>query len=154
LLGNLFDVPRSCEYEGYTKWKETYGDIAHIKVFGKHIIIINLVKVVKELLEQCSAIYSNRPYIPMVHDSDLMDLNWTFIMQRYTSTWKSDCHLFVQHFNSPMVKTSYSLRQMSSTHTLLQSLLHSPTELDVSIRHTIGNMLLGMVYGFDVQPGN
>ncbi|KAF8509368.1 hypothetical protein BU17DRAFT_56177, partial [Hysterangium stoloniferum] len=58
LLGNLFDVPRSCESEGYTKWKETYGDIVHIKVFGKHIIIINLVKVAKELLEQHSAIYS------------------------------------------------------------------------------------------------
>ncbi|KAF8519800.1 cytochrome P450 [Hysterangium stoloniferum] len=154
LLGNLFNMPRSREYEIYTEWREKYGDIVHMEVLGKHIIIINSVDVANDLLERRSAIYSDRPYMPMIHDPDLMDLDWSFAMKRYSSSWKRYRRLFAQHINSPTVKASYSSRQVSSTHTLLRSLLRSPAELDVSIHHMIGNVLLGMVYGFDVQPKN
>ncbi|KAF8523760.1 cytochrome P450 [Hysterangium stoloniferum] len=142
---------RSRVYEEYTQWKKTYGDIVHIEVLGKHIIFINSVDVANDLLAQRSAIYSDRPYLPMVHDADLMDLDWAVPMKQYSPSWKRYRRLLVHHINSQAVKASYSLRQVSSTHTLLRSILRSPTELDTSIQHTIGNVLLGMVYGFDVQ---
>ncbi|KAF8509219.1 cytochrome P450 [Hysterangium stoloniferum] len=71
LLGNLLNMPRSREYDEYTKWRETYGDIAHMEVLGKHIVIINSVDVANDLLERRSAIYSDTPYMPILHDSNL-----------------------------------------------------------------------------------
>ncbi|KAF8509202.1 cytochrome P450 [Hysterangium stoloniferum] len=154
LLGNLLNMPRSREYEEYTKWRETYGDIIHMEVLGKHIVIINSVDVANDLLERRSAIYSDRPYMPILHDSNLMNMDWSFGMKRYTASWKRQRRIFTQYINSPTVKASYSLRLMSCTHGLLRSLLHSPKELDASVRHTLANVFLGMVYGFDVQPRN
>lgn len=42
------------------------SNILHVKSFGKHFIIINLLKDTVELLEKCSGIYSNRLYVPMI----------------------------------------------------------------------------------------
>ena len=83
-----------------------------------------------------------------------MDIDWSFPQKRYSASWKRFRRLFAQYINSPAAKISYSSRQMSSAHTLLRELLRSPEELDASIRHAIGNVLLGMAYGFDVQPSN
>ncbi|KAF8512725.1 cytochrome P450 [Hysterangium stoloniferum] len=91
------------------------------------------VDVANDLLERRSAIYSDTPYMPILHDSNLMDLDWSFPMKRYASSWKRQRRIFMQHINSPTVKASYSLRLMSCTH---------------------ANVFLGMVYGFEVQPRN
>lgn len=37
------------------------GDIIHLNMFGKSIIILNSYKATKELLQQRSAIYNDRP---------------------------------------------------------------------------------------------
>jgi hypothetical protein len=71
LLNNLFDIPTVLEHLTYKKWGEKYGDVMHISVLGIHFIILNSAKAAVELLDQRSAIYSDRPYLPMVHDEDL-----------------------------------------------------------------------------------
>ena len=71
LLGNVLDMPTSREYETYTRWGKEFGDVVHISALGKHIIILNSVKAANDLLERRSAIYSDRPYLPMLHEPDL-----------------------------------------------------------------------------------
>jgi hypothetical protein len=71
LLGNLFDMPTSREYEVYTQWGKKYGDVVHVNALGQHIIILNSMEAANELLDQRSTIYSSRPYIPMVHEPGL-----------------------------------------------------------------------------------
>ncbi|THU99936.1 hypothetical protein K435DRAFT_855184 [Dendrothele bispora CBS 962.96] len=44
------------------------SDIVHIKVLGDRTIILNSAKVTNELLEKRSAIYSDRPPMPMIVD--------------------------------------------------------------------------------------
>jgi hypothetical protein len=71
LLGNLFDIPTSREYEVYTGWGRDYGDVVHVNVLGQHLIIINSIEAADELLDQRSTIYSSRPFIPMLNDPAL-----------------------------------------------------------------------------------
>ena len=71
LVGNVLDIPTSHEYFTYTKWGRKYGDVVYVNALGKHLIILNSAKAANELLEQRSAIYSDRPYLPMMHDTDL-----------------------------------------------------------------------------------
>ena len=39
------------------------GDLVHSRLFGKHIIVINSEKIAKDLLENRSWNYSDRPYL-------------------------------------------------------------------------------------------
>ena len=71
LLGNTLDLPLAHEYLQYAKWGEEYGDVCHITALGKHIIILNSATSCTELLDQRSAIYSDRPSLPMMDEPDL-----------------------------------------------------------------------------------
>ncbi|KIJ51146.1 hypothetical protein M422DRAFT_158612 [Sphaerobolus stellatus SS14] len=56
-IGTAFNLTSSHEY----------GDVVHVTALGKHIIILNSTKACVNLLEQWSAIYSDRPSLPMLH---------------------------------------------------------------------------------------
>jgi len=71
LLKNLLDLPSTREYETYTEWGKIYGDVIFVQALNKKILILNSVKAAVDLLDKKSAIYSDRPYVPMIHDPDL-----------------------------------------------------------------------------------
>ena len=84
ILGNLFSMPSQEEWITYQKWSKDCGmtgrpvqarcihrlcallslvsgsDIIHVDVMGHHIVILDSVKSVNELLEKRSSIYSDR----------------------------------------------------------------------------------------------
>jgi hypothetical protein len=41
------------------------GDISHVEVLGQHIIVLNSVKSVMDMLDKKGAVYSDRPVLPM-----------------------------------------------------------------------------------------
>ena len=43
----------------------TSGDLVHVSVFGRHIIILNSPAVIDDLFEKRGHIYSERPTLPM-----------------------------------------------------------------------------------------
>jgi hypothetical protein len=55
LLGNLFNMPTSREYETYTQWSREFGDVVHVNVLGRHIIILNSIEAANDLLEERSS---------------------------------------------------------------------------------------------------
>ncbi|KIJ26607.1 hypothetical protein M422DRAFT_126181, partial [Sphaerobolus stellatus SS14] len=59
-IRNAFDLPSSHECLKYIDWGNKYGDVVHVTAPGKHIIILNSTKACVDLLEQQSAIYSDR----------------------------------------------------------------------------------------------
>jgi hypothetical protein len=71
LVKNLFDTPASFDYETYEKWGRTYGDVVYIEALHKKIVVLNSMQAAKDLMDQRSAIYSDRPYMPMLHDPKL-----------------------------------------------------------------------------------
>lgn len=80
VIGNAHQMPTEDPWWVFAEWGRKYGlclfdllpqsffllfskgDIVHVDVFGKPMIIINSAKVAKELLEKRSAIYSGRPH--------------------------------------------------------------------------------------------
>ncbi|KAF8139522.1 cytochrome P450 [Mycena galopus ATCC 62051] len=83
LVGNFRDIPTKLPWLTYTKWGLQYGaflyssrvkilsmakgDLVHATALpGHHIVVINSIKVVNELFEKHSHIYSGRPVVPIV----------------------------------------------------------------------------------------
>jgi hypothetical protein len=83
LIGNVLDIPRIKPCLTFAEWGEKYGeclpffrnhawlksisggDIMHVQVLGQHIIVLNSVKTAMEMLDNKSAVYSDRPVFPM-----------------------------------------------------------------------------------------
>ena len=81
LIGNLFDIPKEFSWLSYTQLSEKYGmgllaargrltdemagDILSFRAFGQVIVVLNSIKVNKDLLERRPDIYSDRPFIPI-----------------------------------------------------------------------------------------
>ncbi|KAF8587510.1 hypothetical protein K439DRAFT_1337955 [Ramaria rubella] len=59
IVGNIFQMPRSEE------WNTFKGDITYLTLLGNPMIILNSLKAVRELMDERSANYSNRPYSMM-----------------------------------------------------------------------------------------
>ena len=78
IVGNLFQIPTSYEWEVYAKWCKEYSeqrlyfaihlnfffmidsDVIHLDTAGTSIIIINSTRAANELFEKWSAIYSSQ----------------------------------------------------------------------------------------------
>ena len=76
LIGNLLDVPPSYQERTFANLAKIYGmfptrlcmaqlrgtgDVMHLRIFTKHLIILSTFEDAQELLEKRSAIYSSRP---------------------------------------------------------------------------------------------
>jgi hypothetical protein len=80
-----------------------------------------------------------------------MDSGWTFIVKPYSGTWRRHRRLFTQHLNLTSAPTFFD-KQTTAAHTLLRSLLRTPTELQAHVRHAAADTILGIAYGYDIKP--
>ncbi|TDL20319.1 hypothetical protein BD410DRAFT_725961 [Rickenella mellea] len=67
-IGNLRDMPSCYTWLQYEAWAKQYGDVVHVEVLGKHILILNSLETAVELCEKRSHIYSDRPRMPMLKE--------------------------------------------------------------------------------------
>ncbi len=68
-LGPISQIPRFGAWFKFKAWADQYGPIYHIRLLGKDHIIIASEDVASQLLGSRGAIYSGRPSIPTLYDS-------------------------------------------------------------------------------------
>ncbi|KAI0755469.1 cytochrome P450 [Irpex lacteus] len=67
ILGHLRYMPDPNHSDTvYQEWGRKYGDVFMLNVLGKNIVVINSEKAAIELMEKRSAIYSDRPPMPIL----------------------------------------------------------------------------------------
>ncbi|KAJ7251396.1 cytochrome P450 [Mycena rebaudengoi] len=151
LVGNLFGLPSSFEWETYMKWSKDYAsDIIHIGVAGTSIIVLSSVDVAFDLLEQRSAIYSDRPVeIPSI-PKDFKHVN----IKDREHRWRERRRLLHSSFHMVAARR-FRPQQRSAAHALLRRLLEDPDgEIMAHIRHMNGSMIMSIAYGIDSLPSN
>ncbi|KIK59247.1 hypothetical protein GYMLUDRAFT_101982, partial [Collybiopsis luxurians FD-317 M1] len=64
IVENLFDIPRKGNvWLEYAEMSQKFGsDIIHISALGNSIVTLNSAKLVNDLLDKRSSIYSSRPH--------------------------------------------------------------------------------------------
>ncbi|KAJ7232413.1 cytochrome P450, partial [Mycena rebaudengoi] len=143
LFGNLFGMPTKFEWETFTKWsKELGSDIIHLSVAGKSIIILSSVDVVFDLLDQRSAIYSDRPRSIMVNE--LMGFEFAFGTMRYGDTWREHRRSFHSafHLSLPTFPSSTGKRESRFLQRLLEN---SDDEIMNHIKHLNGALIMSIL---------
>ncbi|PVG03050.1 cytochrome P450 [Serendipita vermifera] len=74
IIGNILDFPASNFCETWCKWQRDYGDIVHVDLLGKPVIVLNSLEMTEELLGKRAGKYSGRPRGRMM--IDIMGYDW------------------------------------------------------------------------------
>ncbi|OCH90317.1 cytochrome P450 [Obba rivulosa] len=149
LVGNIKDVPTSHEWITYAEWAKTYGDVMHISVLGKSLILLSSLEAARGLLDKKSAITSDRPRFAMI--SDLMGWDWAVQFmgmgprfRKYRKTLHQLLH--------PQAAQEYYGAMRKGTRSLLRDILHHPEHFDHHLKHHSGGMMMSILYGEDEGP--
>jgi hypothetical protein len=68
LIGNLLDLPTGEVWKTYREWEKLYGDIIYTNALGTHVIILNSLDAINDLMEKRGSIYSSRPRCVWVNE--------------------------------------------------------------------------------------
>ncbi|KAG2104686.1 cytochrome P450 [Suillus discolor] len=134
LIGNILDIPHIKPWLTFSAWGQKYGDITHIRVLGRHIIVLNSVKTAVEMMDRKSIVYSDRPVLPMSGE-----------LQR------KNLHRVIG--NRAAVDVYNQVGEVE-THRFLQRVLAKPDRLREHVRHTVGAVILRISYGYEVKENN
>ncbi|KAJ7509506.1 cytochrome P450 [Mycena galericulata] len=150
LIGNIYDIPKTQEWLAFMEMSRKYdSDIISLSFLGETIIVLNSPTAVDTLLEDKSAIYSDRPELPMLND--LVGFDWHFATMRYGPKWKIHRKVFMQQFK-PSDLLLHRPTELKAARVLLQRLLASPAKFERHLRHMAGQVILSTAYGIEVQP--
>ncbi|KAJ7578133.1 cytochrome P450 [Mycena floridula] len=122
----------------------------HFRVFSQHFIVPNTLEAANELLSQRSALYSDRPSIPMV---ELTGWDQSLALMHYGGLWRSSRRLAQQAFKAESV-LNYRPDQSRKVRDMLQGLLTSPENWREHNRTLSAAIIMSFLYGYDIAPIN
>ncbi|KIJ25894.1 hypothetical protein M422DRAFT_192869 [Sphaerobolus stellatus SS14] len=139
VLGNVLQMPKKEEWITYAEWAKKYGYMA-----GSPMIILNTWKAVRDLGDNRSANYSNRPHSTW-NDLWVLSLSISLAAHRIRRS-------LVQRYFTGSAALKHRVHQQEEAHILLWNLLTKPSVplKDHIKQHAASSVLLGS-YGYRVS---
>ncbi|KAF9235264.1 cytochrome P450 [Melanogaster broomeanus] len=155
IVGNVRGINVNAPWLTYSEWSRVYeigltGDLVYSRLFNQDIIIINSEKVAKDLLEDRSSNYSDRPNVPT---TALFGVDFNTVFLPYGDRWRLQSRFFHQSLKADCASRFVPMQQ-SKAHELLRRLLESP-ELYIDHLFQYGSsVIMNGVYDYDPLPTN
>ncbi|OSX64686.1 hypothetical protein POSPLADRAFT_1136478 [Postia placenta MAD-698-R-SB12] len=144
VLGNALQMPREREWITFAKWAKTYGDIMHLSVFGRHIIVLSSPDVILDLLEKRSTIYSDRPFFTMA--SEFIGFDKFVVMEPYGNRLREGRKLIQGNINARSASRLQQV-QISKVSQLLPRILRDNSNLRMHIRWYVAAVIFQVSHG-------
>ncbi|KAH0835858.1 cytochrome P450 [Lanmaoa asiatica] len=144
-VGNVIGIDAGAPWLTYSEWAKTYGDLVYSRLLGKDIIIINSEKVAKDLLEQRSQNYSDRPQFIT---SELCGADFNSALLPYGERWRLHRRFFHQTFRNDAVSRFRPLQYRKSCW-LLPQLLNTPGQFSQHVFDYTMSLIMNSVYDYD-----
>ncbi|KAF9235265.1 cytochrome P450 [Melanogaster broomeanus] len=150
IVGNIRGINANAPWLTYYEWSKVYGDLVYSRLFNQDVIIINSEKIAKDLLEDRSSNYSDRPNIPT---NALFGVDFNGVFMPYGDRWRLQRRFFHQ-----TLKADSALRfvpmQQSKAHELLRRLLESPELYTDHLFQYSSSVVMKGMYDYDPLPTN
>ncbi|CAE6411312.1 unnamed protein product [Rhizoctonia solani] len=157
LVGNLFSIPSGPEYHAFVKLGEQLkSDIVFLNILGQKLVVLSSAELASDILEKRSALYSDRPQIPMVTDPGLMDWSGLATIIGYNDLWRHYRRLMNNWLNTRAVNQFNGLQERQAR-SLLQRLLNTTNQsqpfeyVKKEFFFTMGSSMLQLAYGYKPQ---
>ncbi|KAF9474971.1 cytochrome P450 [Pholiota conissans] len=149
-IGSALYMPTRRPWLVFSEWDKTYGGIFQLDVLGKSIVVINSLKIAKDLLDKRSSIYSDRPHAIMAGDlNESIGFSKSLGFLPYGDTWRKQRRIVIQNFTPSMVPKYHALQEKEAA-TLVKNVLEDPDTLRKELHFRIGVIILRATYGYYV----
>ncbi|KAF8760953.1 cytochrome P450 [Rhizoctonia solani] len=159
-VGNLFSIPSGQEHVAFAEIGEKLkSDIIYLELLGQKIIVLNSAEAASDLLDKRSAIYSDRPSIPMVAEPSLMNWAKTVTLAKYGELLRNYRRIMNNWLNKRAV-VQFNPMQERQARLLLKRLLDisNQTQPFHAVRDqllfSVGSLMLQVAYGYEPQSSD
>ncbi|KAJ7753262.1 putative monooxygenase [Mycena metata] len=143
VIGNVLEFPQNFQWFTFSKWAKAYGDLVYLEVFGQPIILLNSPKAAKDLLEQRSAICSDRPPLEMAY---LSGFDKVFVLSPCNDNWRLQKKIVTQDL-APRLLPRYHAFQEGEARLLAKSIIEDVGTLEHVAKLRIGTIIIRITYG-------
>ncbi|KZT69861.1 cytochrome P450 [Daedalea quercina L-15889] len=149
IIDNVFDMPTSHGWRTFAQWGEKWGDIVFLNLFGTRTVILNSFDVANEMLDNKSAVYSDRPVFPVC--GEIMGWNFVVAFQQYGPHWREMRRLFSQTVGThkSLVKLAPNLEHLA--YDFIRRVAANPASLTYEVHRFTAASSLKFIYGYTVN---
>ncbi|KAL0957070.1 hypothetical protein HGRIS_003167 [Hohenbuehelia grisea] len=144
LIGN--DINQHKTWVHYAELAKTYGPIMHLSSYGTHFVVLSSEKVVRDLLDRRSSLYSDRPLNPMF---EFLGWDWSLSFMPYSDKWRRHRRVFHESFRQEAMLQWNSL-QLKKLRESLRLIDEDPSNFSRYYRMLTASVIMSAVYGYDV----
>ncbi|KAI0267091.1 cytochrome P450 [Gloeopeniophorella convolvens] len=141
-------MPNEAFERTYSRWARQYGKIVYVESVGQPIVIINDVTLANEMLDKRGSLYSGPPRQPMAGElagfGDI--LGFLPYNRKCTQTRK----YIYKTIGARNELEKHSQLFEACIHDFIKVLNRRPEDLDATVRHSIGAIIILITYGYEV----
>ncbi|KAH7473811.1 Multifunctional cytochrome P450 monooxygenase [Fusarium oxysporum f. sp. matthiolae] len=152
VLGNIRDMldGTTPEYKHWIKFKDLYGPISHVSIFGQSLIILHDRDAANAILEKTSIKTSGRPQF--IFGNEICGYNQILSFKPYGKLLKQHRKLVHQQLGTKTAASRFRDVQDVESRRLLLRILESPEKLSTHIKTEASAIILKMTYGYNLEP--
>ncbi|PPQ80118.1 hypothetical protein CVT26_012168 [Gymnopilus dilepis] len=161
IVGNVFDFPRQRPWETFSKWAQDYGkllsflasinDLLELQgmfIFGRPLVILNSLEAITDLLIDRSAIYSDRPYFPLLDIVGHLEANVGFMP--YGKEWTALRKVFASGFSKSNLVAYYDSHRRAVMN-VLKNFRQDPSRYEDHFKLHAVQLVIDVTYGIQVD---
>ncbi|KAG6909266.1 hypothetical protein DXG01_001328 [Tephrocybe rancida] len=138
LIGHLRLIPLTDHHLFFHELSKSYGDVVHLDVLGRSMIVLNSTEAAEDLMETRSANYSDRPFFRVLQQFVVvLHLSGTFLLR------------LQQHFNKTTA-AGYRPFQIAEARILAQTLSEDPEDKEGVLTRFSTAVIMQIAYGHRV----
>ncbi|KZL82496.1 cytochrome p450 [Colletotrichum incanum] len=148
-LGNLHQIPLTKPFLQFAEWSHTYGSHGLVGLQlgpSNKAVVINSWKSARDLLDQRGAIYSSRPYVPIVEYVVPAPGDIHLVFMPYGSKWRKARKTITDFLKDEEVDKLVVLQDAESSQ-MMYELLSDPANYHDHILRYFGAIIMSSVFG-------
>lgn len=148
LIGNIHQIPKTGAHRTFTEWSKKYGGLFTLKIGPATAAVITDRRLIKELIDKKSAIYSARPpsYV-----SYLITKGDHLLVMEYGNTWRTFRKLIHQNFmDSALERVHIWLVDAEKTQ-MIRDFLLRPDQHMLHSKRTSNSIIMSLLFGIRTE---
>lgn len=129
-------------YHRFTAWVKEFGGLYSLKLGPATAVVLTDRRLVKELIDKKSSIYSNRPDSYVSHD--LITRGDHLLVMNHGQTWKAFRKLFHQHFREAVCEKEHLALQDAEAVQMLRDFYLAPQDHMVHPRRFSNSIIMSI----------
>lgn len=150
ILGNVFDIPLKKAWKKYMEWSKKFNsDVVHFTAINTHVVVLNKLEDIVELMERRSANSANKHSIPL---NNLLGFENTTGKVQYGNTYKRHRRVMEEAMKKDIL-VLYHHMFADKVHIMLDQFLRDPAAFREHCGMLGASLTLAIAFGYDVTPG-